>query len=336
MEAETRYRVNQAEENTKQEQSMGRKILVTGGAGFIGSHVADRMLEIGHEVTVVDDLSTGVRSNVPGAAEFIELDIRDAGRVENLFSEHRFDAMLHLAAQMDVRRSVADAVFDAEVNIFGLLNLLNAGEKYGLKRVIFSSTGGAGYDDDVPFPTPESEPANPVSPYGITKNTSERYLRFFGREHGLGWCALRLGNIYGPRQNPHGEAGVIAIFTRKLLDGGVPRINGDGLQTRDYVYVSDVVKAFELALESDVNDFFNIGTAKETSVVELYNQILKAAELHVKAEKGPPAAGEVRRSCLANDKAKEILGWSPEVSMAEGIRATVEFFRRQQQKPDVR
>lgn len=312
------------------------RILVTGGAGFIGSHVADRMLELGHEVTVLDDLSTGVRSNVPEGAEFVQLDVRDQKGVEKLFAEKRFEAMLHLAAQMDVRKSVADPVFDAQVNLIGLLTLLNAGVQSGLKRVVFSSTGGAGYDDNVPFPTPETEPANPVSPYGVTKNTSERYLRFYGIEHGLGWCALRLGNVYGPRQNPHGEAGVIAIFTRKLLDGGVPRINGDGLQTRDYVYVGDVVKAFELGLASERNDFFNIGTSKETNVVELYESIRTAVGVATEAEQGPPANGEVRRSCLANGKAREVLGWSPEVELSEGIGNTVEFFRRQQRNPAAR
>lgn len=189
---------------SEKEQVVAKNVLVTGGAGFIGSHAADRMVALGHTVTVVDDLSSGVRSNVPPEADLVVADVRDAEAMGKLFAERKFDTMLHFAAQMDVRRSVQDPIFDAQVNIVGLLTLLKAGLANGLRRVVFASTGGAGYDDNVPFPTPETEPANPVSPYGIAKNTSERYLAFHHREHGLEYCALRLGNVYGPRQNPHG------------------------------------------------------------------------------------------------------------------------------------
>ncbi|MFH0882811.1 MAG: NAD-dependent epimerase/dehydratase family protein [bacterium] len=311
-------------------------IVVTGGAGFIGSHVADRMLEEGHTVTVIDNLSTGKISNVPPGAAFVEADICDAAAVENLWVEKKFDVMMHLAAQMDVRRSVADPIFDAQTNVIGLLTLLEAGRRSGLKKVVFSSTGGAGYDDSVPFPTSEAIPANPVSPYGITKNVSERYLGFYGGFCGLQWTALRLGNVYGPRQNPHGEAGVIAIFAKKLIEGVPPRIHGDGLQTRDYVYVRDVAQAFSAALKKDYQGFVNIGTSIETSVVQIAEALGEALGSSLKSVHGPVAQGEVRRSCLDNTLAHKVLNWQPTVSIQQGIRATADFFRKQAEDPDVR
>ncbi len=311
-------------------------VLVTGGAGFIGSHVADTMLQEGHTVTVIDDLSTGKAGNLPPSGSFVEADIRDAAVVEKLWKEQKFDAMMHLAAQMDVRRSVADPIFDAQTNVIGLLTLLETGRRNGLKKVVFASTGGAGYDDTVPFPTAETVPANPVSPYGITKNVSERYLRFYGITYGMQWTALRLGNVYGPRQNPHGEAGVIAIFANKILNGEPPRINGDGLQTRDYVYVGDVARAFSSALSMDYQGCVNIGTSVETNVVQIAEALCSALGSDLKAEHGPAALGEVRRSCLGNALAHQVLEWEPRVSLKDGIRATADFFRKQLDDPSVR
>jgi UDP-glucose 4-epimerase len=311
-------------------------ILVTGGAGFIGSHVADRMLEEGHTVTVIDNLSTGKRSNVPPGAAFVEADICNSTNVEKLWVEKKFDVMMHLAAQMDVRRSVADPIFDAQTNVIGLLTLLEAGRRNGLKKVVFASTGGAGYDDSVPFPTSEAVPANPVSPYGIAKNTSERYLGFYGGFYGLRWTALRLGNVFGPRQNPHGEAGVIAIFAKKRIEGIPPRINGDGLQTRDYVYVGDVADAFSAALKKDYQGFVNIGTSIETSVVQIDELLAGALESNLKAVHGDAAPGEVRRSCLDNTLARTVLDWQPQVAIRQGILATADFFVKQAENPDVR
>jgi len=303
-------------------------ILVTGGAGFIGSHVADRLIADGHEVTIVDDLSTGSRRNLPLPAQFIEMDIRDP-KIRQLWAEHRFEVMCHLAAQMDVRKSVEDPLFDADVNIRGTLNLLEAGRCFGLKKVIFASSGGAGYDDFVPFPTPETIPPRPVSPYGIAKITTELHLRFYRREYGIDYIALRLGNVYGPRQNPFGEAGVIAIFSNRMLKGEPATINGDGLQTRDYIYVSDVVNAFILALSGEQNEEFNIGTGKETNVVELFQMICGACGTNTDEIHGPAKPGEVHRSCLANDKAARRLNWIPTVKLDDGVRRTVEFFRQQ-------
>ncbi len=310
-------------------------ILLTGGAGFIGSHVADQLLERGHEVTIVDNLVTGRRSNPPVEVEFIEMDIR-SGEIADLWAERKFEGMIHLAAQMDVRKSVEDPCFDADVNIRGSLHLMETGRANGLKRVIFSSTGGAAYDDEVPFPTPETAPARPVSPYGIAKMTTEQHLRFYHREYGIPYMALRLGNVYGPRQNPHGEAGAVAIFSRKLLDGEEAVINGDGLQTRDYVYCDDAARALVEALENDEVGSFNVGTSTETNVVELFAMINHAAGADAPEKHGPAKPGEVRRSSLAIDLIKDTLGWEPVVGLREGIGRTVDFFRRQMDDPDIR
>ncbi|HEB83522.1 MAG TPA: NAD-dependent epimerase/dehydratase family protein, partial [Bacteroidetes bacterium] len=289
-------------------------ILLTGGAGFIGSHVGDMLIADGHQVTILDDLSTGRRSNVPPGAEFIEEDIRSRS-IHALWADRRFDTLVHLAAQMDVRKSVKDPVFDADVNIRGTLNLVEAGRENGLGRVVFTSTGGAGYDDNVPFPTPETVPARPVSPYGIAKIATEMYLRYYHLEHSIPYVALRLGNVYGPRQNPHGEAGVIAIFSQRLLAGQTALINGDGLQTRDYVYVGDVADAVRRALSYNGVGSLNVGTSIETSVVELFRMIRDAAGVDVEEVHGPGKPGEVRRSCLANDLIRREMGWEPRVPL---------------------
>ena len=312
----------------------GRKVLVTGGAGFIGSHVADSLLEKGCEVHVLDNLSGGTRENVPDGAAFHELDVRDEA-VEALFAEHRFSVMCHLAAQMDVRVSVADPQFDASVNVLGLLNLMEAGRAHGLEKVAFASTGGAIYGDPDPSvngggPQPESHPTRPLSPYGITKLVSEHYLRFYQATHGIGYAALRFGNVYGPRQNPHGEAGVVAIFAQRLLRGDAVTINGDGKQTRDYVYVGDVVRAFVAGLANEGSDVYNVGTGVETDVNELFGHInaftgANAAETH-----GEAKPGEQMRSVLDTSHAQRALGWRPEVDVATGLERTVDWFRERE------
>ena len=312
----------------------GRPVLVTGGAGFIGSHVADRLLAEGCEVHVLDNLEGGVRSNVPDGATFHEVDVRSADVVV-LFEEHRFAALCHLAAQMDVRRSVADPVFDADVNVLGLLNLMEAGRRHGLEKVAFSSTGGAIYGEPDPSvngggPQPESHPTRPMSPYGLSKMTSEHYLRYYQDTYGIPYAALRFGNVYGPRQNPHGEAGVVAIFAERMLRGEPVRINGEGTQTRDYVFVGDVVRAFVAALARDGSGIFNVGTGVETDVNQLFRHINRFTEANVPENHGPALPGEQARSVLDVSYIGEALGWTPEVDVEDGLRQTVDWFRERE------
>jgi UDP-glucose 4-epimerase len=300
--------------------------MITGGAGFIGSNIADRLAQEGHELIVLDDLSSGAREQVPGGANFyqMELDSRWIGRV---VGREKPDAICHLGAQISVRRSVEDPYFDAHVNIMGSLQLIEAARRQNVKRFLFASTGGAIYGDTDVMPTPESHLAMPVSPYGTSKLSVEHYLHCFHSMYGLSYAALRLANVYGPRQDPHGEAGVVAIFSRALLSGKTPTINGDGTQTRDYVYVGDVVEAFVAALGSDVSGSFNVGTGVETDVNVLYDLIAAAAGSSAPAEHGPAKPGEQRRSALDTTLIKETIGWTPRTTLAEGIPQTVEFFR---------
>ena len=312
----------------------GKKVLVTGGAGFIGSHVADRLVAEGCEVHVLDDLSGGYRDNVPEAAAFHELDVRSDAAAA-LFAEHRFAALCHLAAQMDVRRSVADPEFDASVNVLGFLNLLEAGRENGLEKVAFASTGGAIYGEPDPEvngggPQPESHPTRPMSPYGITKLVSEHYLRFYHQTYGLEYAALRFGNVYGPRQNPHGEAGVVAIFAQRLLRGEPVTINGPGRQTRDYVFVGDVVRAFVAALAADRSGVYNVGTGVETDVNELFRHINEFTGAGADEVHGPAKPGEQERSVLDVSHARRELGWAPEVDVATGLQTTVDWFRQRE------
>ncbi len=304
------------------------KILVTGGAGFIGSHIVDAFIDKGHQVVVVDNLSSGRRENVNDRAAFVEMDIRDDGIAE-LFAREKFDLVCHQAAQMDVRRSVADPVYDARVNVLGTLNLLQAAVQYRVKKFLFASTGGAIYGEQETFPADEEHPLRPLSPYGITKLTGEKYLYFYRQTYGLEHVILRYANVYGPRQNPHGEAGVVAIFTTRMLAGEQPVINGDGKQTRDYVYVADVVRANLLALEYDKSDVFNIGTGIETTVNQIFHLLNELTGASVPEYHGPSKPGEQLRSVLRYDKAKRYLGWEPQVELHEGLQQTVEHFRRQ-------
>lgn len=305
------------------------KILVTGGAGLVGSHVVDRYVEAGHEVVVLDDLSSGRLEHVNPRARLHMVDIR-SGEVAGIFEAVRPDVLNHHAAQAAVRRSVEDPVFDAEVNLLGSLNLLVCCRSFGVGRVIYASSGGAAYGDTEITPTPEDHPVRPTSPYGVSKVTVERYLRCWEALYGIRTVSLRYGNVYGPRQSPHGEAGVVAIFTNRLLRGLPAIINGDGLQTRDYVYVSDVADANLRALErSDVTGIFNIGTGVETSVVDLFDRLRQVLGRPAVAEHGPAKAGEQRRSVLDAGLARRALGWAPRWNLKDGLARTVEYFARQ-------
>lgn len=370
------------------------KILVTGGAGFIGSHIVDLYIKNGYEVVVVDDLSTGEAEYINPKAKFYKLDVKsgvnelnvDDFKLEDIFKEERPDIVNHHAAQISVSASVKDPIFDAKENILGTLNLLQNCIKYGVKKFIFASTGGAIYEETDKLPVDENHTTKPLSPYGVSKLANENYLNFYKKIHNLDSIILRYSNVYGPRQDPYGEAGVVAIFTQKMLKGENPIINGDGNQTRDFIYISDAVQSNLLALklilenkkksftdlkeefknrikndvvskgriesknkngnnriEKDkntnngiiINDIaiFNIGTGIETSVNELFyklKKITKAKKItnaNIKEIHGPQKMGELRRSCLNSNKAKEILGWEPKIDIDQGLKSTVNYFK---------
>jgi UDP-glucose 4-epimerase len=305
------------------------KILVTGGAGFIGSHVVDTFLGAGHEVAVMDNLSTGNRAWVNPRAKLHAVDLRSR-RLAEVFAAERPEVVAHLAAQAAVSRSVNDPVFDASVNVGGGLNLLDCCRRFGVRRMIYSSSGGAGYGDTDVLPTPETHPSLPMSPYGITKVAMELYVGAWTQIFGMSGISLRYANIYGPRQNHQGEAGVVAIFCHRLLTGQAPVVNGDGGQTRDFVYVGDVARANLLALErSDATGGINIATGIETSVNDIYAGIKSAAGSSVAAQYGPARPGEQRRSCLDPKLAERVLGWRPTVTLGEGLTRTYDFFRKE-------
>jgi UDP-glucose 4-epimerase len=302
-------------------------VAVTGGAGFIGAHSVRALLGRGHRVTVVDDLSHGRREAVPAEARLSVLDVRDA-TLARLFEEGRPDSVLHLAAQMDVRRSVADPLFDASVNVLGTLNVLEAARRAAVKRIVFASSGGAVYGEQDAFPATESHARRPASPYGVSKLCGEEYLAHYALVYGMSTVALRYANVYGPGQDPHGEAGVVAIFLDKLLSNQAATINGDGLQTRDYVYVGDVARANLLALEAPAcTGALNIGTGAETTVVELAKQLAHHAGAQPRFSHGPAKPGEQRRSSVAPAAARRALGWAPEVALEEGLARTARSFR---------
>jgi len=306
---------------------MAKRILVTGGAGFIGSHVADAFLAAGWDVAVVDDLSTGKRENVPAAARFYPCDVRGGAAAEAVALE-KPQVICHHAAQIDVRRSMSDPRFDAEVNLGGLLNLLEAAVRTGgVERFLFASSGGATYGDTDVIPTPETHPQRPVSNYGASKAASEIYLGVYRAVHGLPSAALRYANVYGPRQDPHGEAGVVAIFSGRLLSGRPCTIYGDGRNTRDYVFVGDVARANLLAAERGLDGPVNVGTGVETDVSRLFALLASAAGTPAQPEHAPGRLGEQRRSCLDPREAARLLGWRPQVDLAEGLRRTLEWFR---------
>ena len=306
------------------------RILVTGGAGFIGSHVVDAYITAGHEVFVVDDLSTGKRENLHPRAHFIHADILDLS-VRKMIAAEKIDVVNHHAAQMDVRRSVADPLFDARVNLLGMLNVLEGAREAQVKKIIFSSSGGTVYGEQEVCPADENHPTKPICPYGVSKRAGEHYLYFYRAEYGIPYVALRYANIYGPRQDPHGEAGVVAIFTLRLLADNQPIINGDGKQTRDYVFVTDVARANVAALQTDYCGPINIGTSIETDVTQLFHHLRTLTHSSLPEMHGPAKPGEQRRSVLAWNRAREVLGWQPGIGLEEGLRHTVEFFRARQQ-----
>ncbi len=311
-----------------------RRILVTGGAGFIGSHVAEAYLARGDDVWIVDDLSTGRRENLPSGAEFVEMDVCDPG-LRNLFREARFDLVNLHAAQIDVRASVADPARDARVNLFGLLNVMESALEVGTERVVFVSSGGVVYGEPEQIPTPESAPTLPLSPYGVTKLGGELYLNYYRRIRGVEYVALRYSNVYGPRQDPHGEAGVVAIFSDRLLDGEALTIFGDGDQTRDYVFVKDVVSANLLVSELALEDgeglearAFNVGTGVGTSVNALADALERVSGRSSGRTHKPARAGEVLHSTLDSSKL-QALGWRPAHSMEEGLGQTFQHIAAQ-------
>jgi UDP-glucose 4-epimerase len=305
------------------------RILVTGGAGFIGSHTADALVARGGcEVAVLDDLSSGKREQVNPRARFHQADLRDAAAVRRVIEQERPEVIVHLAAQMDVRRSVADPAFDAQVNLVGFLNLIEAGRQHGLRRVILASTGGAIYGEQECFPCGEEHPLRPVSPYGVAKLATEKYLFFYRAQYGIDYVALRYANVYGPRQDPHGEAGVVAIFCGRILEGRPAAIFGDGEQTRDYIFVGDVVRANLAALDAAVSGAFNVGTGIETSVNQLYGALAAIAGVSRAPEYAPARPGEQRRSVISAARAAKELGWRPAVSLRDGLAQTLQFFQQ--------
>ena len=302
------------------------KVLVTGGAGFIGSHVVDRLVEEGHQVVIVDDLSSGTRKNVNRAASLYKLDIQ-SGRLERVFRNERPNIVIHLAAQVSVKVSVDNPVFDAQVNVLGTMNVLHQAVHHGVRKVIFSSSGGAIYGEQEEFPAPESHVTKPLSPYGISKLCAEHYLSYFQRISGIQVVSLRYGNVYGPRQDPEGEAGVVAIFIRKMLNNEQPIINGNGRQTRDFVFVDDVAEANLVAMRQDSQGVYNVGTGIETSVNELFRVLVGLTGSSCKEVHGPAKLGEQMRSVIDSSKLKQELGWEPEADLTKGLEKTVAHFR---------
>jgi UDP-glucose 4-epimerase len=304
------------------------RILITGGAGFIGSHTVDALVAAkSHDLAVLDDLSSGKRERLDPSVRFHHADIRNADEVRLIIDRERPEVLMHLAAQMDVRKSVAEPTFDAEVNIGGFLNLMEAGRQKGLKRVIFSSTGGAIYGEQEQFPCNELHPCRPLSPYGISKLATEAYLFFYKMQYEIDYVALRYSNVYGPRQDPHGEAGVVAIFCGHILAQRPCTIYGDGEQTRDYVYVGDVARANLAALSTSASGAFNIGTGRETSVNQLFRALARIAGINEPPTFAPMRPGEQRRSVISPARAASELGWQSQITLEEGLKRTFEFFK---------
>jgi UDP-glucose 4-epimerase len=303
------------------------KILVTGGAGFIGSHVVEQFLEKGFEVVILDDLSTGRASNLNPSAKFYQMDIRDP-KLRDVFEAEKPDFISHHAAQMDVRRSVAQPLFDADVNILGSINLIECAKEFGVKRFVYISTGGAVYGEPERLPVEETDPINPICQYGASKHTVEHYLFMYFVNYGLKYTVLRYPNVFGPRQDPHGEAGVVAIFTGQMLADQPVIIYGDGEQTRDFVYVGDCARANVLAVTVDHQPgIYNIGWGRPTSVNEIFSTLAKVTGYGQPVQYGPARVGETRSIYLNASKAKRDLDWSATISLEDGLRKTVEYFK---------
>ena len=302
------------------------KILVTGGAGFIGSHVVNGLLEARHEVVVVDNLTTGHRHNLHPDATFYEMNILDS-QLADVFDQEKPDIVNHHAAQIDVRKAVADPLFDAQQNIIGSIHLIEHCREHGVQKIVYASTGGAIYGEPVYLPADEEHPIRPLSPYGISKHTVEHYLDLASLNFGLNYTVLRYANVYGPRQDPHGEAGVVGIFSESLFRGDQPTIFGDGSSTRDYVFVEDVVEANLVAMEGGAGQIYNVGTGSETDLNELFIKLKTAIGAEIDAIYAPPRLGEVDKIALTNDKIKRDLGWEPAHSLEEGFVKTAQYYR---------
>jgi UDP-glucose 4-epimerase len=308
------------------------KVLVTGGAGFIGSHVADRLIADGHEVVVVDNLSTGMRENVNPRAEFYQMDLVDPG-LKDVFERERPEVVNHHAAHANVTKSMAQPAMDATSNILGSLNLYDCARAVGVRKIVYASTGGALYGNQEHVPVDETHPIELLSNYAVSKYAAELYLRCYAYNYGLTYTVLRYANVYGPRQQPHGESGVVAIFATIMLEGGRPRIFGDGTKTRDYVYVSDVAEANVLAIQRADNESLNIGTGTETKDFQVFDTVRRAVGVQVEPIYAPKRPGEVQRSALSSDKARRLLLWTPQVSFEAGVAATVPYYRQRYGKP---
>ena len=302
------------------------KVLVTGGAGFIGSHLVDRLILEGHDSVVVDNLVTGKRRNINRAATFYKMDVQ-SWRLERAFRNERPNVVMHLAAQMDVRKSVEDPMFDAQVNVLGTLNVLQQAVKHGVRKVIFSSSGGAIYGEQETYPAPETHVLRPLSPYGLSKLCGEQYLSYFQRVSGLQAVSLRYANVYGPRQDPEGEAGVVAIFIQKMLNNEQAVINGNGRQTRDFVFVDDVVEANLAMMGQETQGTYNVGTGVETSINDLYRILVQHTGSTCKEMHGPAKKGEQARSVIDCTKLRQEVSWEPKADLSEGLKKTVEYFR---------
>ena len=302
------------------------KILVTGGAGFIASHVSDRLVSLGHDVAIVDNLSTGKRQNLPPEAKFFEVDIRDEA-LSGVFEAQKPEVVVHHAAHADVTRSVRDPRYDASVNVLGSLNLLECCRTYGIRKFVYASTGGALYGEPDYIPAGEDHPIRPLAPYGVSKHVVEQYLYAYRVNHGLEYTVLRYPNVYGPRQDPHGEAGVVAIFSLQLLTGKQPVIFGDGSKTRDYCYVGDIVEGNVLALDSPVSGTYNLGRGVEVTDLEVFEAVRAAVGSSTEPTFASVRPGEVEHIALSAAKAEKELGWTWKVDLTEGIAEAVEYYR---------
>ncbi|MGI5940087.1 MAG: NAD-dependent epimerase/dehydratase family protein [Thermoleophilia bacterium] len=301
-------------------------VLVTGGAGFIGSHLCDRLLHDGHQVSVVDSLVTGRRDNLSPDARFHHMDLRDES-LADVFAQEQPDAVFHLAAHIDVTRSVRDPAYDAGINILGSIRLLECCRTHGVRRFTYAGTGGALFGEPHYLPVDETHPVEPLSPYGISKHTVEHYLFAYRQNHGLEYTVLRYPNVYGPRQDPHGEAGVVAIFSLQMLTGEQPVIFGDGSKTRDYCYVDDIVEANVIALNSPRNGVYNLGRGIEVSDLEIFEAVRAAVGVEMTPAFAPIRPGEVEHIALDASKAKRELGWTWKVGLSEGVAAAVAHYR---------